>query len=116
MSTIPFACFAPVDPMGRARRHALRKRMRVASFLVTAAIAILSAAIAQAYLQGGVLPASGILVAGALFLFEAFRRADRAYLAPLQAACQDDYSRQIDILLRPLLEDDGPDRARPLDA
>ncbi|HEX2116665.1 MAG TPA: hypothetical protein VHM01_19850 [Alphaproteobacteria bacterium] len=92
--------------------------MRIASLLLTAAIAILAAAVAQAYVQGGALLAAGILVAGALFLFEVFRRADRAYLAPLQAACQEDYSRQVDILLRPLLDDEAPaaDRARRVDA
>jgi hypothetical protein len=107
MPAIPYACFAPVDPQGRARRNALQKRMRLASALAAAAVAILAGAVAQAYIQGGALPAAGILVAGLLFLFEAFRRADRTYLAPLQAACQDDYSRQIDLLLRPLLDDAG---------
>ena len=107
MPAIPYACFAPVDAQGRARRHALQKRMKIASALVAAAVAILAGAVAQAYIQGGSLLAAGILVAGTLFLFEAFRRADRAFLAPLQAACQDDYSRQLDMLLGPLLDDEG---------
>lgn len=107
MPAIPYDCFGPVDPQGRARRHALQKRMKIASALVAAAIAILAAAVTQAYVQGGSLLAFGILVSGVLFMFEAFRRADRAFLAPLQAACQDDYSRQLDMLLRPLLDDQG---------
>jgi hypothetical protein len=106
MSAIPYACFAPVDPLGRARRQELQRRMRIASFIAAAAVIVLAAAVAQAYMQGSALLAFGILSAGLLFLFEAFRRADRAYLAPLQAACQDDYSRQVDLLLRPLLADE----------
>ena len=118
MSAIPYACFAPVDPQGRARRHELQTRMRIASAFVAAALAILAGAVAQAYLQGGPVLAAGILVAGSLFLFETFRRADRVYLAPLQAACQDDYSRQVDLLLRPLLADEQRpgDRAYRVDA
>src|SRR5688572_21948498 len=119
MPAIPYTCIGPVDAQGRARRHALQKRMKVASALVAAAVAILAGAVAQAYIQGGTLLAAGILVSGMLFLFEAFRRADRAFLAPLQAACQDDYSRQLDMLLRPLLDDEGtvaPERARRLSA
>jgi len=107
MATIPFNCVAPVDPQGRARRQALQRRMRLASFSVMAAAAALAAGVAQTYMLGGVLPAAGLLVAGMLFLFEAFRQADRLFLAPLQAECQDDYSRQIDALLRPLLRADA---------
>jgi hypothetical protein len=106
MATIPFNCVAPVDPQGRARREALQKRMRLASFCVLTAAAALAAGVAQTYVQGGALPAAGLLVAGALFLFEAFRQADRRFLAPLQAECQHDYSRQVDALLQPLLRAD----------
>jgi hypothetical protein len=107
MPTLPFACIAPVDPEGRARRIALQRRMRIASVCVFAATVILVAGIAQAYFQGGILPAAGLLVAGVLLLLETFRLADRHFLAPLQAECQDDYSRQIDRLLRPLLYADA---------
>jgi hypothetical protein len=107
MSTIPFTCIAPADPLGRARRLALQKRMRIASLCVVVCAAVLVAAIMQAYLVGGVLPAVALLVAGMLCLFEAFRVADRHFLAPLQAECQDDYSRQVDTLLRPLLQANG---------
>jgi hypothetical protein len=119
MSALPFACFAPVDPQGRARRHALQRRMRIASCLIAAAIAILAGAVVQAYVHGGTWLAAGIFVSGSLFLFEAFRRADQAYLAPLQAACQNDYSRQLDILLRPLFDEvEAPttESARHVDA
>jgi hypothetical protein len=77
--------------------------MRIACFCMLSAAAMLAFMVAQAYLQGGILLGSGLLVAGTLFLFEAFRRADRAFLAPLQAICQDDYSRELDAVLRPLL-------------
>jgi len=107
MPAIPFTCIAPVDPQGSARRLALQKRMRIASFCASAAAATLVAGTAQAYLQGGLLAATGLLVAGMLLLLETFRVADRHFLAPLQAECQDDYSRQIDALLRPLLQADG---------
>lgn len=107
MATIPFNCVAPVDPQGRARRQALQRRMRLASFCVIAAAATLAAGVAQTYILGGMLPASGLLVAGTMFLFEAFRHADRLFLAPLQAECQNDYSRQIDALLRPLMSADA---------
>src|SRR5262245_38556395 len=107
MATIPFSCVAPVDPQGRARRQALQKRMRLASFCVIAAAATLAAGVAQTYMLGGLLPAAALLVAGMLFLFEAFRQADRLFLAPLQAECQSDYSRQIDALLRPVLRTDA---------
>lgn len=107
MATIPFNCVAPVDPQGRARRQALQKRMRLASFCVTAAAATLAAVVAQTYVFGGAWLAAGLLVAGSLCLFEAFRQADRLFLAPLQAECQNDYSRQIDALLRPLLHTDA---------
>jgi hypothetical protein len=107
MATIPFNCIAPVDSQGRARRQALQRRMRLASFCVIAAAATLAAGVAQTYILGGMLPAAGVLVAGALFLFEAFRQADRLFLAPLQAECQSDYSRQIDALLRPILRTDA---------
>jgi hypothetical protein len=107
MATIPFNCVAPVDPQGRARRQTLQKRMRLASFCVIAAAATLAAIVAQTYVLGGAWPAAGVLVAGALCLFEAFRQADRFFLAPLQAECQDDYSRQIDALLRPLMSADA---------
>lgn len=105
MATIPFTCIAPVDPQGRARRLALQKRMRIASFCVIASAATLVGGTTQAYFEGGILPAAGFLVVGMLLLLEAFRVADRLYLAPLQAECQDDYSRQIETLLRPLLQD-----------
>jgi hypothetical protein len=104
MHTLPFPCIAPVDPQGRARRQALQKRMRLASLCVSAAAVTLVAGVAQTYLEGGIVPAAGLLVAGALFLLEAFRQADRLFLAPLQAECQNDYSRQIDSLLLPLLQ------------
>jgi hypothetical protein len=107
MPALPFPCIAPVDPPGRARRLALQKRMRVASLCVSGAAALLVAGTAQTYMHGGILPAMGLLVAGTLFLLEAFRQADRLFLAPLQAECQNDYSRQIDTLLRPLLHGDG---------
>jgi hypothetical protein len=104
MPALPFPCIAPVDPPGRARRLALQKRMRLASVCVSGAAALLVVGVAQTYLQDGVLPAMGLLAAGTLFLLEAFRQADRLFLAPLQAECQNDYSRQIDTLLRPLLQ------------
>jgi hypothetical protein len=107
MATIPFSCIAPVDPEGRARRQALQKRMRLASSCVALAVASLVAGVAQTYFIAGAFPAAGLLVAGAPFLFEAFRQADRLFLAPLQAECQDDYSRQIDALLQPLLSTDA---------
>lgn len=107
MSALPFPCIAPVDPSGAARRLALQRRMRLASLCALAAAALLLASVVQAYFQGGILPAIGILVTGLLFLLEAFRQADRLFLAPLQAECQDDYSRQIDALLRPLLQGDS---------
>jgi hypothetical protein len=81
--------------------------MRVASLCAAGAAALLLASVVQAYFQGGILPATGVTVAGLLFLLEAFRQADRVFLAPLQAKCQDDYSRQIDTLLRPLLHGDS---------
>jgi hypothetical protein len=65
---------------------------------------LLGIGVAQAYAQGGALLAAGLLVAGMLGLLEAFRQADRLFLAPLQAACQEDYSHQVDALLRPLLQ------------
>jgi hypothetical protein len=107
MATIPFTCIAPADPQGSARRRELQKRMRIATLCFAASGASLLAGIAQTYMVGGILPAAGLLIAGTLFLFEAFRQADRLFLAPLQAQCQDDYSRQIDALLRPLLGADG---------
>jgi hypothetical protein len=103
-AVIPFSCIAPVDPQGRKRREALRKRMRLASVCVSGAAALLVGMVVQAYAQGGLLPAAGLLLAGTLGLLEAFRQADRVFLAPLQAACQSDYSRQVDTLLRPLLQ------------
>lgn len=109
MPALPFSCIAPVDPQGAARRQALQKRMRLASICVSAAAALLVAGVAQTYVQGGILPAAGLLVAGTLFLLEAFRQADRLFLAPLQAECQNDYSRQIDNLLQPLLREGGGD-------
>lgn len=103
-AVIPFPCIAPADPQGRARREALRKRMRLASMCVSSAAGLLAVGVAQAYAQSGVLLAAGLLVAGMLGLLEAFRKADRVFLAPLQAACQKDYSNQVDALLRPLLQ------------
>jgi hypothetical protein len=78
--------------------------MRLASICVSGTAGLLAVAVAQAYAQGGILPAAGLLAAGTLGLLEAFRHADRVFLAPLQAACQNDYSRQVDTLLRPLLQ------------
>jgi hypothetical protein len=103
MPALPFPCIAPVDPQGRARRETLQKRMRLASICVCGATGLLGIGVAQAYFQGGILLAVGLLVAGMLCLLEVFRHADRVFLAPLQAACQDDYSRQVESLLQPLL-------------
>ena len=103
-AVLPFPCIAPVDPQGRARRETLRRRMRLASACVAGAVGLLLVGVVQAYLQGGAIAAAGLLIAGALCLLEVFRHADRVFLAPLQAACQNDYSRQVDALLRPLLQ------------
>jgi hypothetical protein len=102
MATIPYTCVAPVDDDAEARRRALQQRMRVASIVGTVALAGLVACVIHAYLASGVLTAIGLLFIGGLFLFEAFRQADQRFIAPLQARCQDDYNRQVEMLLGPL--------------
>lgn len=102
MMTIPYACVAPANEDAGARRHALRRRMRIMSIIGTAALAGLAACVTYIYLQGGALAAIGALFIGGIVLFEAFRRADQRLIAPMQARCQDDYNRQVELILTPL--------------
>lgn len=104
MTAIPFPCVAPVDDEASERRRRLRQRMRVATIAATSSLASLAGIVAYAYVASDALTAFGLLFAGFLMLLEAFRQADRRFIAPLQARCQDDYNRQIDMLLGPLFE------------
>ena len=104
MIAIPFACVAPVDDAASDRRRRLRLRMRVASILASSFIAALAAFVIYAYVASGALTAFGLFLLGGATLFEACRQADRRFIAPLQAICQDDYNRQLDTLLGPILE------------
>jgi hypothetical protein len=119
MTAIPFPCVAPVDDAASDRRRQLRQRMRVATIAATSLLASLAAIVAYAYIAGGALTAFGLFLAGCITLFEAFRQADRRFIAPLQARCQDDYNRQLDTLLGPLLESPALrrlERAKRIDA
>jgi hypothetical protein len=104
MTTIPFPCVAPVDDEASARRRQLRQRMRVATIAALSSLASLAGIVVYAYVASTALTAFGLLFTGVLTLLEAFRQADRRFIAPLQARCQDDYNRQIDTLLGPLFE------------
>jgi hypothetical protein len=111
MTAIPFACVAPVDDDASDRRRQLRKRMRIGTIAALSSLASLAGIVAYGYMAAGALTAFGLFFIGAITLFEAFRQADRRFIAPLQARCQDDYNRQIDALLGPLFESRAPRRS-----
>jgi hypothetical protein len=104
MIAIPFSCVAPADEAASDRRRRLRQRMRVAAIAAALATIALAAIVAYGYVASGVLTAAGLLFVGCITLLEAFRQADRRFIAPLEARCQDDYNRQIDVLLGPLFQ------------
>ena len=115
MIAIPFPCVAPVDDEASERRHQLRQRMRIATIAATSSLASLAGIVAYAYVASDALTAFGLLFVGTLMLLEAFRQADRRFIAPLQARCQDDYNRQIDTLLGPLFDVRAPTRLEHAD-
>jgi hypothetical protein len=104
MTAIPFPCVAPVDDEASERRRQLRQRMRIVTIAALSTLASLAALVVYAYVASDALTAFGLLFVGVVTLLEAFRQADRRFIAPLQARCQDDYNRQIDVLLGPLFD------------
>jgi hypothetical protein len=78
--------------------------MRIATIAALSSLGSLASVVAYAYMTAGAMTAVGLVFIGCITLLEAFRQADRRFIAPLQARCQDDYNRQIEALLGPLLE------------
>lgn len=99
MPSISVSPFAPHDEVACARRRALQQRMRVLAGGSVLLFGCLGALSFQAYLAQGLLTAFGLFAMGGVFLFEAVRQADRRFVAPLQALCQDDYSRHVELVL-----------------
>ena len=88
MTAIPFPCVAPADDEASERRRQLRQRMRVATIASLSTLAGLAALVVYAYVASSALTAFGLLFVGVVTLLEAFRQADRRFIAPLQARCQ----------------------------
>lgn len=104
MPPISFSPFAPLDEAVYARRKTLQQRMRIVAGGGILMLACLGAVSFQAYLEHGLLIGTGLFIMGNVFLFEAVRQADQRFIAPLQALCQHDYSREVERVLGPLLE------------
>ncbi len=104
MPPISLSPFASVDDAAYARRKALRHRMRIVACGSVILFAGLGALSFQAYVEHGLLIAIGLFIVGSVFLIEAVRQADKRFVAPLQALCQYEYGREVELALGPLLD------------
>lgn len=95
--------FALSTDDARARQRSLQQRLRCGAIVAAGAVAGILGLAFHAYLSNGPACALALLIAGLALIVEALRQADRTFIAPLQAHCQADFSRQVCAALGPLL-------------
>lgn len=100
--SLPFPLVVLSDA-ARVRQRRLRQRLRLCALVAAGAAFCIIGLAVQAYVSNGFATALALAIAGSSLLIEALRQADRAFIAPLQAHCQADFSRQISAAIAPLL-------------
>lgn len=102
MATLSLGAIPLAGDDAFARQRMLRRRMRALAAAGFAAFAAVTVIAATAYPSTGFSGAALLFGLGAAVVFEGVRQADRHYIAPLLARCQEDFSRQIAALFGPI--------------
>jgi hypothetical protein len=104
MATLSFASLAPVDRITGNRQHVLNCRMRLLACAAAFALAGVICGAVFAYILYGLAASLAWLTATGYATLKALGSVDRHFIAPLQASCQDDFNRHVEVLFGPLLD------------
>lgn len=104
MAVLDLVSLSPADRVAGDRQHTLNCRMQLLACISLLAFAGVAVGTIAAYELHGLAAALIWLVASTGSMLAGLRWADRIFIEPLQACCQADFNRHVEMLFGSLLE------------